>query len=266
MALNYPRHSLAGGELAPSLWGRTDMAKVQSGCTTMRNCFVNYRGGASSRAGTAFVGPCRQDGNALPPRIIRFQFSLLQSYVLEFGDQYMRVMTNGTYVTETPLVIMAASNLPTCTLTVPGHNFTIGDTVYVASVGGMTKLNGRFFQVGGVTATLVALNDIFGNNVNSTNYGVYTSGGTVARIYTAVSPYAAADLPYLKPVQSADVMSLTCVNQVTLTEYPPYDLSRLGAANWVFTKSRWATSGCGSTSERRLDGRSSRCWRALPAR
>jgi hypothetical protein len=58
--------------------------------------------------------------------------------------------------------------------------------------------------------------------------GAYVSGGTFARIYTnKQSPYAAVDLPYLKVVQSADVMSLCCVNQATGTEYPPYDLTRL---------------------------------------
>ena len=54
-------------------------------------------------------------------------------------------------------------------------------------------------------------------------------GGTVARIYTLATPYHAVDLPYLKFTQSADVMSLTCVNQQTLADYPPQELTRLAA-------------------------------------
>ena len=42
-------------------------------------------------------------------------------------------------------------------------------------------------------------------------------------------------MKWLKFTQSADVMSLCCVNQLTGTEYPPVDLSRFSDTNWVFT-------------------------------
>src|SRR2546422_960717 len=43
------------------------------------------------------------------------------------------------------------------------------------------------------------------------------------------------DLPYLKYTQSADVMTLTCVNTSTSTEYPPYSLTRASNTSWTFT-------------------------------
>jgi hypothetical protein len=79
------------------------------------------------------------------------------------------------------------------------------------------------------------LSDVFGVAINSTAFGTYTGGGTVSRIYTAVSPYAEADLAWLKWTQSADVMSICCLNQESGVSYQPQDLARQGATDWVFT-------------------------------
>ena len=51
--------SFAAGELAPSMYGRVDLAKYHVGAALLRNYFVDYRGGASSRTGTQFVGQCK---------------------------------------------------------------------------------------------------------------------------------------------------------------------------------------------------------------
>ena len=99
----------------------------------------------------------------------------------------------------------------------------------------MTQLNGGVYVVTAATGTTVKLNDAFGNAVNSSAFSTYTSGGSIQRIYTLASPYGEQDLPYLKFTQSANVMSLCCVNQQTLTEYQPYDLSRIANNNWLFS-------------------------------
>jgi|SRR5208282_1914417 len=90
--------SFAAGELSPSLFGRVDLAKFHIGASTMRNMFVNYRGGASSRAGTAYVGMSKQTiiQPSVPPRLINFQFNVNQGYVLEFGNNYIRSQEHRT--------------------------------------------------------------------------------------------------------------------------------------------------------------------------
>ena len=86
----------------------------------------------------------------------------------------------------------------------------------------MTILNSNTYIVAGAGAGVFTLLSVVdGSPVNSSGYPAYTGGGTVARIYTIASPYAAADLDWLKFDQSADVMKLTLVNQATGTEYPP---------------------------------------------
>jgi hypothetical protein len=113
--------------------------------------------------------------------------------------------------------------------------FNNGDWIFIENVGGMTELNGNTYVVAGATATTVQLVDVYGNAVNSTAYGIYTGGGTASEVYTVVTPYDEQDLPYLKFTQSADVMTLCCVNQETGTEYPPVDLARNSSTDWTFS-------------------------------
>jgi hypothetical protein len=222
------QNSLSAGELSPSLFGRTDLEKYHSGTSTCRNFFVNYRGGVLSRAGLAYVGTCKQQ-YPVPPRDIPFQFSLNQGYVLEFGDYYLRIKSNGAYVIEPTksVTTVSAAGL----FTVASHGYSVGDWIYDT---GNTGFSGLTWIVNTTpTANTFTVTDLFGNVITS---ATASTGGTVARIYTVVAPYAAVDLPYLKYTQSADVMTLTCVNTSTNTEYPPYSLERLDNTNWVFTQ------------------------------
>lgn len=234
--------SYAAGELSPSIWGRVDYAKWNIGASVYRNCFVSYRGPASSRAGLGYVGKSLTPASAssLPPKLVRFQFNIFQSYLLEFGADaagraYMRVVVNGAYVLANSYAITGATQANPCVINVPGHTFTNGDWIYIGGVAGMTQLNSTTFIVSNAVPNFVTLQDIFGRPVNALSFGAYAGGGVAQEIYTSFdSPYALADLPYLKVTQSADVMTLTCVNQQTGTEYPPIDLQRLAANNWSF--------------------------------
>ncbi len=113
-------------------------------------------------------------------------------------------------------------------------SLTTGDWIQISGVGGMTELNGLTAVVTEITPTTFDLADVFGNPINSTAFHAYTSGGLAQRIYTLETIYAEADLAYLKFTQSADVMSLCLVNQVTSTEYPAQDLARTTNTDWTF--------------------------------
>ena len=484
MSVPFLKSSFAAGEISPSLFGHVDLARFSIGASTMRNAFVSYRGGAYSRAGTLFAGFSKQTGRGYPPRMIPFQFSINQGLALEFGNEYMRVLSGGQFVTDESLPITGATNanpvvisaaptggasatavttsvissyapgelitltggtfvspavlavtntflkglqvnspgvsgyvpadtihltggvqssaailtvattqvvsatinaagsggingtqtvtgttgtgtkfqarvtvaggiitavlsisvggsytanpttltaepvtgaslsgaklavlmgVYTFAISTPGlfttnpvggtftqtsssgsgtgatFNFALmapsaltisnpgvysshpsnpvaqssttgsglgaaynvnwtavpsfnnGDWVEISSVNGMTQLNGRTFIVQNVTSSGYTLTDIYGNNIDSTAYGAYISGGLASRIYTLVTPYAEQDLPYLKYTESADVMTLTCWNQITGTSYPPYDLARFADNNWTLTQTTFAS-------------------------
>jgi len=80
--------NFTGGELSPRLDGRNDLAKYNSGCKTLENMIVYPHGSASRRSGTQFVAEVKD--STKKTRLISFEFSTIQTYILEFGDQYIR--------------------------------------------------------------------------------------------------------------------------------------------------------------------------------
>ena len=217
------------------MFGRVDTAKFHIGLSTARNVFISYRGGAYSRAGTAFVGFSKQTGRTYPPRVITFQFSINQGLTLEFGNLYMRVISSGAFITEAPQTITGISGSNPAVVNSSAHGFFNNDWVFISNVVGMTQVNGQTYVVQNATINDFSLADVYGNPIDSSAFGAYVSGGTAARIYTLVTPYSEVDIAFLKFTQSADVMSLTCWNQDTGTSYPPYDLSRLANNSWTLT-------------------------------
>lgn len=236
MAVPFGKWSGTSGEIAPTLYGRPDFTGYVNGWSTLRNCFVSYRGGAFSRAGTKFVGISRQTiiAEAVPPRLIPFQFSINQGLALEFGAFYMRVISSGAYVTEPTQAITNITNASPGVLTVAAHGYQNNDEVFIDGIVGMTELNGQTLLVENATLNKFSLADIFGNPIDTTLYAPYGGGGTTARIYTLPTPYNDVDLPYLKYTQSADVMSICCVNPFSLREYETRDLSRIADDDWSF--------------------------------
>ncbi len=244
MSTSVIKTSFASGEIAPGLWGHVDLAKVAAGLSTCRNGFVNYRQGYSSRAGLKFVGQCKASGDGLPPRIIKFTFNVLTAYALELGDRTMRVIFHGGYVTEAAKTIIGISQAnPGVVQTSAAHGFSIGDWVFLDGIAGPDELNGRTVIVGAVPdATHFTIDDTFSDPINTFAFPPYASGGTASRIFTLVTPWAIEDLPWLKFTQSADVMTLDCVNQDTGTEYPSYDIARVAADNWTVTATNFGSS------------------------
>lgn len=108
MARKHLQQSFAGGELSPAMYGRLDDQKYQQGLATCRNFIVLPQGPARNRAGFAFVAEVKDSSKKT--RLIPFTFSSSDTMVLEFGHQYIRVITKGGLVpasqgSSTPLVI-----------------------------------------------------------------------------------------------------------------------------------------------------------------
>jgi hypothetical protein len=89
--------SFTKGELSPRLKGRTDYAGYFNGCETLLNMVVLLQGGATRRPGTLFSDYTKNQTDDQPgmAKLIPFQFSVTQAYMLEFGNLYMRVFRNG---------------------------------------------------------------------------------------------------------------------------------------------------------------------------
>lgn len=90
MAVAHPiQSSFTGGELSPRLGGQVRFQKYDSGASTILNGIVAPHGGVTRRAGTKYVAEVKDSSKAV--RLIPFIFSTEQAYVLEFGDQYIRI-------------------------------------------------------------------------------------------------------------------------------------------------------------------------------
>lgn len=234
--------SFSAGEISPALYAHVDLAKYKVGAALLENFMVDFRGGAINRPGSVFVGQCLMNpanrfDTTKPVRNIPFTFSTIQTYMLEFGHLYMRVIKDGAYVTQTAKTITAATKANPGVITSIAHGFSNGDWIYIAAVGGMTQLNGRIFVVAGATTDTFTLKDLLTDTaINTTSYGAYTSGGTASRIFTLTTTYAAADLALLKFAQSNDTMTLTHPS------YAPKDLTRSGHASWTLTDIIFASS------------------------
>jgi hypothetical protein len=226
MGLPIIQTSFAAGELSPSLYARVDLAKYHVGLAKSLNFFVDYRGGVSNRSGTRFIGRARAATNQRL-KLIPFQFSIFQNYVLEFGNFYMRVIKDGAYVLDSGVVVTGVSNTYPSTVTAPGHGYSNGDQIFFVNMNGMPGLNGRFGIVATASTNDFQLLDIFGNILDTRALGTYTGAGIVSRVYTLTTPYAWQDVPYLKYTQDKDVMTITHAS------YPVYNLSRTGHAAWT---------------------------------
>ena len=228
MARSAPSFSaFTAGEISPRLEGRTNLEKYSQGLSDLTNMVVMPHGGVTRRPGTEFLGEVKS--SSVKTRLIPFQFKTSDTYILEFGNQIMRVFRNDLQVlTSSAKTITGITKANPGVLTSNSHGFSNGDEVFVDSVGGMTEINGRNYRVANSTTNTFTLTDLFGNAINTTSFTTYTSGGTATEIYETATPYAEADLFDIRFVQSADTMYLV---------HPSYDirtLTRSDHNNWTF--------------------------------
>lgn len=88
--------SFSGGELSSEAFGRVDLARYQTSLRTCRNFLTRVYGGAQNRPGTRMI--CEVKDSSKSVRLIPNAFSTTQTYVLEFGDLYARVVKDGGQV------------------------------------------------------------------------------------------------------------------------------------------------------------------------
>jgi len=207
--------------------GRVTLETYREGLADMTNLLVMPQGGVTRRPGTEYLGEIKN--SAQSARLIPFQFKTTDTYILEFGDQVMRVFRNGLQVIDaTDKTITGVTQADPGVITSNSHGFSNGDEIYIDSVAGMTELNGRNYRVANATTDTFTLTNLFGDAIDTTGFTAYTSGGTATEIYNIATPYAVADLPTLRFVQSADTMFIVHPSYAIRT------LTRSADNNWTF--------------------------------
>lgn len=201
-----PKVTFGGGEFSPEMYSRIDLAKYTTGLKTARNVFIHPQGGVSNRPGFRYVAAAIS--NTTKSRLIPFEFSDTQSYMLEFGYQKIRFFINGGQVISGS-VIQQWSYTPT--IYQPGDQFQYLGIIY--------QLTGPFPGNANLTLSVV--------QQNPTAYGLTVIGPVSGNPYEVVTPYLDTDLPLLKYTQSADTIFLAHPNHAPMT------LERVADNNWV---------------------------------
>ena len=80
-----------------------------------------------------------------------------------------------------PMTVFSAANENPCRITIADNGLDPGDSVVFAGVGGMTQLNGNTYQVEPIPNSNSFYLMSAGAYVNSTAFGVFTTGGTATQ-------------------------------------------------------------------------------------
>jgi len=194
--------SFTGGEISPSLYGRVDLSKYHTGLKVCRNFIAHRHGGISNRSGTVFVNEVKVSSKAV--RLIPFQFNAVQSYILEFGDQYIRIIKDGGLVQWDPADVSAW---------ITATGYTVDDFAKDGS-------NNIYRCIADHTSSA---SDEPGTGASWETYWVLDSN------YMVSTPYLEADLARINYKQSADVLYLVHPG------YEPRKLSRTDHDAWTLS-------------------------------
>lgn len=164
---------------------------------------VHPYGGIKNRSGSRYV--CEVKDSSKKVRLIPFSFSSSQTYVLEVGEGYIRMVTNGGQLTY-------GSTPPSAWLTA---------TVY--AVGNIRRNGGLDYY-----CKLPHTSGTFATDLAAGKWLLLGDSGSTGAILEVPTGYLGSDLPTIKYTQSADV--LTTVHQ----NHAPSQLSRYSATTWTF--------------------------------
>lgn len=83
-----PTTNFTAGMFDPKLYGRSDIEQYRNGAKDLVNCIIEWYGGATRTPGTYYVAEVKDSAD--DTRLVPFVFSNVETYILEFGDLYIR--------------------------------------------------------------------------------------------------------------------------------------------------------------------------------
>ena len=227
------QNNFNSGEFSGLMAGRVDFERYKTALKVCTNQVAYLQGGVTRRPPTYFCDEVKDSTKAT--RLVKFKYSTVSAFVLEFGDQYIRFKKNRAPVYDLTLTItnISAASPAVCTYT--GTDPANGDHLDLSGIVGMEAMNGLRVVVANVNAgaNTFEMKFLSGSNVTGSNYGTYSSGGLARRVYTLASTYLEADLFQLKFAQSADVL------YIWHPDYPERKLSRVTDSSWTLTSTTW---------------------------
>lgn len=160
---------------------------------TLRNLTLECQGSLQSGGSAVYFNAVSNLPNA---RVTLENVTILQPFGIGLffdGDNSdislkgLRILTPGSHgvgfsgSTAPTKVVTGITKANPGVVTVASHGFVTGDRVTLASVGGMTEVNGNQYLITVLSANTFSLQHYSsGANIDTTGYTTYTSGGTAA--------------------------------------------------------------------------------------
>jgi len=227
--------SFADGQISPRMQGYVDLPSYKSSLKVCENYIPLPQGSVTRRPGTFFVSKTKDNADV---RLVPFNFGQGESYVLEFGNLYVRFYRTDNILTAALPANGDISSVNTSTQTITlsgtGHGLSVGDDVYLTLGAGAAAPGGlitgqRYFihYVSGAAIRLSLADNVLGTALNLTSAGSGTR--TFVEPYQELTTYTTSDLDDLFFTQSADVLF------ISHPDFAPRELKRTADTNWVLS-------------------------------
>lgn len=195
MRADPPIVTFASGELSPKMMCRTDTKQFLQGLRYSENFTVMPHGGLTRRPGTYFVAEVKN--SSVPCRLIPFQYSIQQTYMIEAGNQYFRFYANSGRV-ESPPGSPIELATPWTTADLPDLQYAqTADVLYVVHPDYLprkiTRLSPTSFSISTVNFSNSRA-PILSYNPNPDNYAVVTGTWPNLTITLGYATFAASDV------------------------------------------------------------------------
>ena len=113
---------------------------------------------------------CASKDSSKKTRLIPFEFSTTQTYMMEFGNQYIRFYKDNGQILESDVTISGATQANPVVIAATGHGYSNGDEIRITGVVGMTELNNKRYLVANKTTNTFEITDVDGNDIDSTKF------------------------------------------------------------------------------------------------
>lgn len=229
--------NFTAGEITPKMWGRIDVARYQNGAEIIENAWPIVHGGIDKRWGTLFHWAAKIANKRA--RLIPFVFSRTQAYILEFGDQYMRVHTDAGVILSggSPYEITT----PFTEAMLNAMDFTQkDDTMLVFHTGVYPRRLRRFADANWVMDNAPfnpAPFDEIGSRPAATLSLSATTVGTGRTLNSDAAVFLNSDVgrQIWAGFGTATITAFTSTTQVTATINEAFDASSYTSGNWILT-------------------------------
>lgn len=189
--LSHAFTNFTAGELSPRLDGRVDLAKYANGCTILENFMIHAHGGAARRPGTKHVAEVKT--SSLKTRLIPFEFSSEQTYIIELGNQYARFYKDNGQITSSGSAYEIST--PYLTAHLPALKYAqSADVMYIThpsySPRKLSRTGHAAWTLTEVTTTFGPMQDL---NTTATTFSASSRTGT-STITSSTSVFASTDV------------------------------------------------------------------------